>query len=67
MSLRVTPERIWHRVAEIQAPEGEFVETKIHDERGERNHQELRRQGRLWFMHDKMYVYYEPTHWRSRP
>lgn len=47
------------------APVGEVVWTKIDDEDGERNVQQLVRQGRLWFLPDKsMYVYYTPTHWR---
>lgn len=47
------------------APNGVPVLTKIHDERGERNEQPLKRQGRLWFFIDgSMYVYYTPTHWK---
>jgi hypothetical protein len=39
--------------------------TKIDDERGVRNEQTLKRQGRLWFYpDDSMYVYYTPTHWK---
>jgi hypothetical protein len=46
------------------APDGVVVRTKIHDTNGERNDQELKRQGRLWWVPDgKMYVYYTPTHW----
>jgi len=48
-----------------EAPEGVVVETKIDDERGERNHGKLIRRGNLWFVADgSMYVYYRPTHWR---
>lgn len=48
-----------------KAPLNEVVETKIDDERGERNHSLLKRQGRLWFVPDgSTYVYYTPTHWR---
>lgn len=48
------------------APEGVVVLTKIDDGRGERNVQELKRSGRLWFLPDgSMYVYYEPTHWKE--
>ncbi len=48
------------------APEGVTVLTKIHDADGERNVQPLKRQGRLWFFEDgSMYVYYQPTHWKS--
>tara|TARA_E500000318_G_scaffold108576_2_gene119734 strand:+ start:1240 stop:1419 length:180 start_codon:yes stop_codon:yes gene_type:complete len=46
-----------------QAPEGVTVLTKIDDEHGERNVQELKRKGRLWFYPDEsMYVYFTPTH-----
>lgn len=42
------------------------VETKIDDLDGERNVVKLVRQGGLWFFPDmSMYVYYQPTHWRS--
>jgi len=42
------------------------VETKIDSGMVERNVAKLVRQGRLWFFPDKsMYVYYQPTHWRS--
>jgi hypothetical protein len=44
--------------------EGETVETKIHDEHGERNITPLKPRGRLWYYpDDSMYVYYAPTHW----
>lgn len=47
------------------APENEVVDTKIHDESGERNITKLKRQGRLWWLRDgSMYVYYTPTHWK---
>jgi hypothetical protein len=50
------------------SPEGKVVLTKIDDECGPRNQQELVRQGRLWFFPDKsMYVYYDPTHWKVKP
>lgn len=46
-------------------PNDIIVNTKIDDERGERNEQLLRRRGRLWFEpKGVMYVYYEPTYWR---
>lgn len=46
-----------------QAEEGIVYLTKIEDERGARNVQELVRKGRLWFTPDmKTYVYYTPTH-----
>lgn len=41
--------------------------TKVDDEKGVRNEQELKRQGNLWFVPDgSMYVYYTPTHWREK-
>jgi hypothetical protein len=47
------------------APEGVVVETKLQDEKGDRNHGPLKRQGNLWFTPDgAMYVYYTPTHFR---
>lgn len=50
------------------APEGVVVETKIDDNKGCRNEQKLKRQGRLWFYPDgSMYVYYTPTHWMPAP
>jgi hypothetical protein len=48
------------------APNDVVVETKISDEKGERNYALLRRRGNLWWFYDNsMYVYYTPTHWRS--
>lgn len=45
-------------------PEGIVVDTVINDAAGIRNHQPLKRRGRLWFLtDDSMYVYYAPTHW----
>jgi hypothetical protein len=46
--------------------DGLVVDTKIDDEKGCRNEQQLKRSGRLWFYPDgSMYVYYTPTHWRT--
>ncbi len=46
-------------------PDGEVVQTIISDQHDERNEQQLKRQGRLWFFADgSMYVYYTPTHWK---
>lgn len=53
----------WIDAAVRVPPEGELVDTKIDDEHGPRNHQQMSRRGRLWFAGD-MYVYYTPTHWR---
>ena len=48
------------------APDGIVVETKIDDSLGVRNVTRLKRRGNLWFFpDDKMYVYYQPTHWRE--
>ena len=56
--------RYWTRTAERLPPDGVIVDTMISDIGGERNHQQLKRQGRLWFFPDgSMYVYYLPTHW----
>jgi hypothetical protein len=53
----------WQEIA--TAPENMPVLTKIHDARGERNEQPLKRRGRLWWYPDgDVYVYYTPTHWR---
>lgn len=54
------------------APEGVKIETKIDDEKGERNVQTLVKRTRepgktrplFWFPDGSMYVYYTPTHWR---
>lgn len=47
------------------SPEGVLVMTKVHDHKGERLVQPLRRSGRLWFVPSgDAYIYYEPTHWR---
>lgn len=48
------------------APEYTVFETKIDDEKGERNIALLSRTGGLWFVPDgSMYVYYTPTHYRT--
>lgn len=54
------------------APEGVPVLTKIDDERGPRNEAVLTRKGRLWWttnksIHEAIYVYYAPTHWKPTP
>ena len=55
----------WIRVSHRLPDEGIEVETKISDDQGIRNVQNLRRKGNLWFFPDNsMYVYYKPTHWR---
>ena len=53
----------WQPIA--TAPERVEVMTIIADERGPRNEQSLVRKGNLWWVPDgRMYVYYDPTHWR---
>jgi hypothetical protein len=49
------------------APENIVLRTKIDNEEGCRNVQELMRMGNLWWFPDgSMYVYYRPTHWMPR-
>jgi len=56
---------MWKLVTEEKPPKGIIVNTKIDDEKGERNKQPLKFDGSLWWHPDgKMYVYYTPTHWR---
>jgi hypothetical protein len=58
--------RMWTRRSIMEAPEGIEVMSKIDDQDGTRNKQKLIRKGRLWFYPDmSMYVYYEPTHWKT--
>lgn len=57
---------IWHKTADILPPCGVVVMTKIDDDQGVRNEQELELYGNLWFVKGgSMYVYYRPTHWRE--
>lgn len=54
----------WQKVSEVLPKDGLVVMTKIEDENGTRNKQELKRRGSLWFYpSDSMYAYYTPTHW----
>ena len=54
------------------APEGSEIETKIDDQDGPRNIQNLVKRTRIpgvtrsmfWYPDGSMYVYYTPTHWR---
>lgn len=56
----------WISTKTLLPKNGIVVMTKIDDSGGPRNEQTLKRDGRLWFTPDgKMYVYYEPTHWRQ--
>lgn len=55
---------VWVKCSEMLPKDGLVVMTKIDDENGVRNKQELKRRGNLWFYpSDSMYVYYTPTHW----
>ena len=55
---------MWTELTKEIPKNGEIVNTKIKDDKGERNIQPLKRQGNLWFLPDgSMYVYYTPTHW----
>ena len=58
----------WISVKERMPEDGKVAETKIHDQRGQRNYQRLKRMGRLWFLpNGGIYVYYTPTLWRPTP
>ncbi len=49
-------------------PDNFEVMTKIHDEKGERNVQSLKKRKSLWWTPDDvMYVYYTPTHFAYLP
>ncbi len=55
----------WIKLIDRMPAEGIVVDTKIDDEKGCRNEQRMKREGRLWWYADgSMYVYYTPTHWR---
>ena len=57
----------WIRCSEKMPPKGEEVMTKIDDEKGCRNETTLKFSSNLWWFPDmSMYVYYRPTHWKSR-
>lgn len=56
---------MWREVKKEKPPEGVVVDTKVDDEKGERNNQKLLYSHNLWwFPNMEMYVYYTPTHWR---
>jgi hypothetical protein len=63
-------ENNWIRTSERLPEKYRVVETKIDDEAGIRNRQDLKvgdLTGKLWFTPDgAMYVYYTPTHWRYK-
>lgn len=54
----------WVKFSDTLPPEGITVETKIDDKHGLRNEALLTRSGRMLFLQDGTYIYYEPTHWK---
>ncbi len=63
---------MWIKCSDRMPKLGSVVETKIDDEKGERNIAKLKTYQRtpetrvMWFLpDDSMYVYYTPTHWRE--
>jgi hypothetical protein len=57
---------MWKKVAEENPLRNRVILTKVEDEKGTRNEQELKYDGKLWWLPDgSMYVYYTPTHWKS--
>ena len=60
----MSDETKWIRCSDRLPPNDLLVKTKIDNENGIRNEQDMIRDGSLWFHKDKStYVYYEPTHW----
>lgn len=67
-----TKTKNWIPCSSVLPPVGLVVMTKIDDTKGPRNEQTLKRMKTgpnarsLWFVPDgSMYVYYEPTHWKT--
>lgn len=57
----------WAHVEQVMPPDDTEVETKVDDVKGVRNIQTLKRHRNLWWFPDmSMYVYYSPTHWRTK-
>lgn len=57
----------WIETASERPECGVAVETKIDDQNGIRNEEELVFFRNLWWFPDRsMYVYYVPTHWRHK-
>ncbi|MBX2990785.1 MAG: DUF551 domain-containing protein [Bacteroidetes bacterium] len=55
----------WIKCSERLPDVDVIVDTKIDDEKGERNHARLVMHRNLWWFTDmSMYIYYSPTHWR---
>lgn len=56
---------MWKLITKESPPKNMVVKTKIDDANGVRNEQELKWDGKFWWLPDgSMYVYYTPTHWR---
>jgi hypothetical protein len=61
----MTDETNWQPIE--SAPQKVLVKTKIDDDKGARNEQDLIKDGNLWWTSDRaMYVYYTPTHWSAK-
>lgn len=57
---------MWKSIKEENPPKGRIIKTRIDDAHGIRNEQELKWDGKLWWLpNGSMYVYYTPTHWWS--
>ncbi|MDD3644378.1 MAG: hypothetical protein PHR19_02500 [Bacteroidales bacterium] len=57
----------WIKCSDRLPKECLIVETKIDDNDGLRNEQDLKIIGSLWWLADNsVYVYYKPTHWREK-
>ena len=55
---------MWKSISEVTPPMNQVIKTKIDDANGARNEQELKWDGKLWWLPDgSTYVYYTPTHW----
>jgi hypothetical protein len=58
---------MWNETEYKKPPENITVKTRIYDDKGERNVQDLIYYKKLWWDKDKkMYVYYTPTHWKFK-
>lgn len=58
-------EKAWIKVEDAMPINNLIVNTKIDDENGVRNVQQLMLRNKLWWLPDgSMYVYYAPTHWQ---
>lgn len=55
---------MWKLISNYPPPVDTPILTKVSDEHGDRNEQNLVFWKNLWWTTDKvMYVYYTPTHW----